>query len=144
MRKGRPYPRRPPSRFWVDIRTPFQTRLKQAANELDDTPGRPPSAGRRHDTQASSIRGGRCVRSHIGRQSRLTCPGKTAAQPPRIWPGEGLSRDAIRLTDRPRDEPRCVSFRRGRSMLDWSPSEHPLTDRVRLRQSIYVRMNEPA
>lgn len=44
------------------------------------------------NTQASSIRGGRCVRSHIGRQSRLTCPGKTAAQRRCVWPGEGLSR----------------------------------------------------
>lgn len=70
-----------PGRFWVDIRTLFQTQLKQPANELDDEPpGPPPSAGRRQDTQASSIRGGRGVGSHIGRQSRLTCPGKTAAE----------------------------------------------------------------
>lgn len=49
MRKRGPYPRIPPSRFWVDIRTLFQTESKQPANELDDTPGRPPSAGRRRE-----------------------------------------------------------------------------------------------
>lgn len=58
----------------------------------------------------------------------------------------------VRLADRPRAEPRCVSFRRDEHCLTGPlvPPSHPppmndrVGKRVRLRQSIYVRMNEPA
>lgn len=69
--------------FGLTFVPPFQARLKHRANEVNGkpppSPGGPPAAGRPGRTRASSIRGGRCVLSHIGRQSRLTCPGKTAA-----------------------------------------------------------------
>lgn len=44
-----------------------------------------------------------------------------------------LSRDAVRLTDCPRADPRCVSFRRDEQCLTGPPPDHPMHDRVSKR-----------
>lgn len=111
--------------FGLTFVPPFQARLKHRANEVNGrpppSPGGPPSAGRRQD---SSLVNPRWARRPVA--YRTTVPSDVSWQN-RGWddvapgPGRPCLAQAVRLADRPRAEPRCVSFRR---------DEQCLTDRV--------------